>query len=119
MVCPKEPSGFGQPFVSLLTITQLGPVGLCIDGHASELVDIKRSAEASDTLLLEDDRSVFAAFHGEITDYEKRGEDDKTHCGQEEIEPSLDLLLKSVHTIINIRVVLLHSVPFSSTSFII
>ena len=117
MVRSEESACLGQSLVAIIT-TQMWPVVLCVYAHATELVDVKGSPEASDTLLLEDDWSVVVTLYGNVTSQEEGREDNEAHPCQKKIKQSLDLLLKSVHTIINIRKVSLHPVSFSYTYII-
>jgi hypothetical protein len=56
-----------------------------------------------------DNRSVIIALEGNVANQKKGREKDETKKRCEKVKPSLDLLLKSVHPIIYIGSVSIHS----------
>lgn len=108
MVTSEELTRLGQSLVSICLI-EFWPVLLSIDHHAAELIDGEGSSEASDTLLFIDDRSVFVfPFDHDITDEEEGRGEYEEYQGTEKVKPPFDLSFKSIHPIIDIRVVLFH-----------
>ena len=72
---------------------------LSVQTHATELIDVERATETTDTLLLENGRTAILAPYGDVTDQAQRGEYDQGDKGQKAIPYTLHVTLEGVHPI--------------------
>ena len=69
---------------------------LCVQTHAAELIDMKRTAETANPLLPENGRAAILAPHGDVADQEQGGEYDQGDKGQKTIPIRFTLRSKAV-----------------------
>ena len=72
---------------------------LCVQTHAAELIDMKRTAETANPLLPENGRAAILAPHGDVADQEQGGEYDQGDKGQKTIPYTLHVTLEGGHPI--------------------
>ena len=78
---------------------------LGIQAHAAELVDIERTAEAADALLLEDGRPAVLTLHRDVAHQEQGREDDEGHGRQQAVHEALHVSFETVHPVADETVV--------------
>ena len=72
---------------------------LSVQTHATELINVERATETTDTLLLENGRTAILAPYSDVTDQELRGEYDQGDKGQKAVPYTLHVTLEGVHPI--------------------
>lgn len=98
MMLTQEPANMGHAGVST-SLVKSRTEFLRIQTHATELIDVERTTETTDTLLLENGRTAILAPYGDVTDQEQRGEYDQGDKGQKAIPYTLHVTLEGVHPI--------------------
>lgn len=96
----QELTDAGQSLIAPFCI-KFGTTSLGIDAHGPKFVDVERTTEASDTLLLEDGRSAVLTSNCDIAEKEKRREDNKTQPGNQAVDDALGVTLKGIHAVGN------------------
>lgn len=100
MVFAQELADFGQTGIHSSCI-ELRTCRFGIDAHAAELVDVKRTAEATDAFLLENGRTSVLALHCDIAYQKQRRKYNQRDACNDAVPNTLHAAFKIVHPIGN------------------
>ena len=107
MMLPQEAANLGQSLVFPALIQGWAHL-LRIHPHTAKLVDVERTAKATDTLLLEDGGIAILSPHHHVTKEKQRGEHDQADCRDEAILHPFHVTFERTHPIWDISVICNH-----------
>ena len=107
VVLTKELADLGHAFVFAAGI-QGGTCLFGIELHAAELVDVERTTETADALLLENGGTAVFALDSNVTEQKQGGKDNHGDQGSQTVNNTLGVAFETIHSVGDEVVILLN-----------
>lgn len=98
VVFTKELADLGHAFVLAAGI-QGGTCLFGIELHAAELIDVERTTETADTLLLENGGTAVFALDGNVAEQKQGGKDNHGDQGGQTVNNTLGVAFETIHSV--------------------
>lgn len=98
VVLTQELADLGHAFVLAAGI-QGGTCLFGIELHAAELVDVERTTETADALLLENGGTAVFALDSNVTEQKQGGKDNHGDQGSQTVNNTLGVALETIHSV--------------------